>query len=57
MTYNFLTRILPFEVGYFKNLRELYLSENILFGEIPVSFGNCISLVERLHLKEQFLHL
>jgi Leucine-rich repeat (LRR) protein len=57
MTYNFLTRILPFEVGYFKNLRELYLSENILSGEIPVSFGNCISLVERLHLKEQFLHL
>jgi hypothetical protein len=50
MSHNSLTGTLPFEVSYLKNLGELDLSENRLFGEIPTSLGSCISL-ERLYLE------
>jgi Leucine-rich repeat (LRR) protein len=36
------------EVGNLKNIYQLDVSENNLFGEIPTTIGDCLSLQEPL---------
>jgi Leucine-rich repeat (LRR) protein len=49
------------EVGHLKNVLELDISENNLFGEIPTAIGDCLSLqniyLQVIHSKETYLHL
>ncbi|XP_028957104.1 probable LRR receptor-like serine/threonine-protein kinase At3g47570 [Malus domestica] len=47
---NYLTGLMPFEVGDLVHLTELNVSRNNLLGEIPSTLGSCTSL-ERLSLQ------
>ncbi|XVF83125.1 hypothetical protein PTKIN_Ptkin16aG0108100 [Pterospermum kingtungense] len=42
-------------LGYLRNLGQLDVSENLLYGVIPNSLGNCISL-EMLLMSDNFFH-
>ncbi|KAI7994951.1 putative LRR receptor-like serine/threonine-protein kinase [Camellia lanceoleosa] len=49
LSQNYLTGLLPQEVSL-KNLGELFISENKLFGEIPPALGSC-EVLELLNIK------
>ncbi|CAL5366258.1 unnamed protein product [Camellia sinensis] len=44
LPHNSLSRPLPVEVGYLKNLGYLNVGENMLYGEIPDTLGSCVLL-------------
>ncbi|KAI5444923.1 hypothetical protein KIW84_013268, partial [Lathyrus oleraceus] len=55
LSHNFLSGILPREVGMLKNIGALDVSENHLYGDIPTTIGECTSL-EYLLLQANFFN-
>ena len=50
---NQFTGVLPIEVGNLKNVEQLDISENMMFGTIPTTLGSCVKL-ELLAMRRYF---